>query len=714
MNRMLTGDGEMTIVTPVILCGGGGTRLWPLSTPRTPKQFLPLTGPRSMVAETLERVSDDSLFGPAMAIGSSRHRHELTRELPGVQLVLEPMGRNSAPAIAAASLLAKPDDILLILPADHHIKDVAAFHRAIRTAQPAACEGQIVTFGINPDFPAAGYGYIEATDSPNAAKPVARFVEKPDAETARTYIETGRFYWNAGIFMFTAQVMRDALAAHAPDILDSVRAALDESGQIDRAAFARCRSESIDYAVMEAADNIAVMPVSMGWSDVGDFRAVHALHAEASHDPKVLRGAVVAPDAERVFIQSSGPKVAVHGLDAIAVIATRDAVLVSSLDGAAGIKKAVSGIQTLGQTLLRADQRGHLGDWLWDRVMPAWAARAIAPDGGLVEGLSLEGEPLLDHPRRGRVAPRQLYSFARAKQLGWNPDGAADTVIEAALTFLDGPARSPQGGWAHRFDSQGKVSDPRRDLYDHAFVALAGAQLAALGDPRGEALAQEAFTVIDDLFKDDIYGGWVDHETGGGGKLSNPHMHLLEASLRHYEVMGDPASAERIQTLATLFERFMFAPETGAVLERFGPDWTRIRDDRIEPGHCYEWIFLLSEVDRLVGRDCGSWVRRIHGFAESQGIKDGLALDSLGPVETSYRLWPQLERLRTYITLGSPQAPVKAMADEIISLYLNKGPTHGWVDRVDADRQPSVSMVPASMIYHLMTGLAPFITPPKG
>ncbi|MBL4539764.1 MAG: mannose-1-phosphate guanylyltransferase, partial [Oceanicaulis sp.] len=322
----------MTKVTPVILCGGGGTRLWPLSTPRTPKQFLPLTGPQSMVAETLARVSDDGLFGPAMAIGSSRHRDALQQELPGVRLVLEPMGRNSAPAIAAATLLADPEEILLILPADHHIKDVAAFHRTIRNAQPAACEGQIVTFGIKPDFPATGYGYIEALPADSAAKPVARFVEKPDVETARTYIETGRFYWNAGIFMFTARVMREALAAHAPDILESVQAALTEEGQLDRTLFSQCRSESIDYAVMEAADNISVLPASMGWSDVGDFRAVHALHAEAAHDPVVLRGAVVAPGAERVFIQSSGPKVAVHGLDAIAVIATRDAVLVSSLD----------------------------------------------------------------------------------------------------------------------------------------------------------------------------------------------------------------------------------------------------------------------------------------------------------------------------------------------------------------------------------------------
>jgi mannose/cellobiose epimerase-like protein (N-acyl-D-glucosamine 2-epimerase family) len=395
------------------------------------------------------------------------------------------------------------------------------------------------------------------------------------------------------------------------------------------------------------------------------------------------------------------------------VIATRDAVLVSSLDGAAGIKPAVSAIQTLGQTLLRADQRQRLGDWLWNTVMPGWAARAIDPaTGGFIEGLDMAGEAASGMPRRGRVAPRQLFSFARAKQLGWNPDGSADAVIEAAIKFLNGPARAPLGGWAHGFDGQGQINDPRRDFYDHAFVALAGAELAALGDARGQALAEEAFALIDELFGDNLYGGWVDHETGGGGKLSNPHMHLLEASLRYYEVMGDQTSRDRIQTIATLFERFMFAPETGAVLERFGPDWTRIRDDRIEPGHCYEWIYLLSETDRLVGRDCGSWLRRIHAFTESHGIRDGMALNVLGNGDAGYRLWPQLERLRTYITLGSPQAPVKAMIDEIHDRFLSPGPAHGWVDRLDQDFEPAVSHVPASMIYHLMTGIAPFVARP--
>lgn len=665
-----------------------------------------------MVAETLARVGDASLFTPPIAIGSGRHKTQLEQELPQARLVLEPMGRNSAPAIAAACLLADPEDTLLVLPADHHIQDVAAFHAAIQTARPAAQAGRIITFGIKPDFPATGYGYIEAAPSADPVKPVARFVEKPDAETARTYIETGRFFWNAGIFMFTAQVMRDALQAHAPDILDSVKAALSPNGDLDRALFAQCRSESIDYAVMEAAQNISVMPVSMGWSDVGDFRAVHTLLADADHDPKVLRGAVVAPGAERVLIQSSGPKVAVHGLDAIAVIATRDAVLVSSLDGAAGIKPAVSAINTIGQSLLRADQRRTLGHWLWEAVMPAWAARAVDAEGGLVESLDMHGEAMTDAPRRGRVAPRQLYAFARAKGLGWNRDGAADRVMDAALAFLNGPARAPKGGWAHGFDGQGVQNDPRRDLYDHAFVALAGSELAALGDQRGEALAQEAFECIDTLFQCDQYGGWVDHETGTGGKLSNPHMHLLEASLRHYEVMADPRSLDRINQIATLFERFMFAPESGAVLERFGPDWTRIKDDRIEPGHCYEWIFLLSEVDRLVGRDCGSWVRRIFKYAESQGISGGLAQNIAGDPESGYRLWPQLERLRTYITLGSSQLPVKTMVDDIHGRYLKQGPAHGWVDRIDHTLTPAANAVPSSMIYHLMTGLAPYVDLP--
>jgi len=708
--RMKVRDyGEMRVIRPVILCGGGGTRLWPLSTPRRPKQFLTLTGPHTMLEETAARVNDPSCFHRPLAIGAARHEALLREALPGADILLEPVGRNSAPPIAAACLMSAPDDLLLILPADHHIADVPAFLAAIRTGAEAAEAGRIITFGIRPDHPATGYGYIEA-DGGGPARPVMRFVEKPDLETAQSYLATGRFFWNAGIFLFKAHAMLSALEEHAPDILDAVKAALKDK-RLDRAAFSAVRGESIDYAVLEHARDIAVVPVSMGWSDLGDFRALHAAGCGGA-ERVVMEGHVSATDTSNAYIRAEGVRAAVHGLEDIAVIATPGNVLVTRLSDAAGIKQATARLDDGAAFSADPDQRSWLANWLWGSLMPVWAQYAVDPaTGGLIENLNLEGEPDRGSARRGRVAPRQLFAFARARRLGWNPDGAADHVIEAAYRFVDGPARAPSGGWAHKFDARGGIVDQSRDLYDHAFIALAGAELAALGDPRGRALAQEAFGFIDAFFLDADHGGWRDRETAPDLKRANPHMHLLEASLAHYEAAHDPACLQRIDAICTLFERFMFDPATGAMIEDFKPDWSRLDAARIEPGHCYEWAFLLHEAERLTGRDTASWRRRLIDYAETSGVRGGLALDRTGDGPASFRLWPQLERLRALAHTPRPGADMPALLERIIEDYLEPGPAHGWVDKLDAHGRPAADAVPASMLYHLMTALAP-IAPP--
>jgi len=699
------------MIRPVILCGGGGTRLWPLSTSRRPKQFLSLSGSRSMLAETAARVSDPTRFSRPLAIGTARHANLLRDCLPSANILLEPVGRNSAPPIAAACLLSAHDELLLILPADHHIEDVPAFLKAIEIGAQAAESGQIVTFGIEPDHPATGYGYIEAGEG-EQTRPVVRFVEKPDHDTATTYLSTGRFFWNAGIFLFRAGVMMEALKTHAPDILAGVRTALKD-GSLDRAAFTAVRSESIDYAVLERARNITVVPISMGWSDLGDFRALHAAGAELSADGVVAHGRVATTDTSNAYIRGEGVQVAVHGLDDVAVIATPESVLVTRLSAAAGIKAVTGALQDFGMLAVRLDQRAWLQDWLWDRVMPTWVGLAVDVDnGGLVENIGLDGAPRRCETRRGRIAPRQLFSFARAKRMGWNPDGVCDSVIEAALHFLKGKGLASDGGWAHKFNGDSTIQDGARDLYDHAFIALAGSELAALGDGRGLALASEAFAIIDSFFVDRAHGGWHDSETAPGLKRANPHMHLLEASLAHYEAVHDPASLKRIQTLTVLFERWMFDPATGALIEEFKPDWSRLETQRIEPGHCYEWAFLLSEVERLTGRDTASWQRRLIDYAEGQGMQEGLALDVVGAEEASYRLWPQLERIRALTHTPRPGTDIPSVLDTVIQRYLATGPVHGWIDRLDSSLRPAVSAVPASMLYHLMTALAPLAPPP--
>lgn len=700
-------------IRPVILCGGGGTRLWPLSTPRRPKQFLALAGANSMLTETALRVADPARYERPLAIGGARHADLLHASLPNADILLEPVGRNSAPPIAAACLLSAPGDLLLVLPADHHIADLDAFQRAIDQGADSANRGQIVTFGIEPDHPATGYGYIQEREAAAAGpRPVARFVEKPDRETAESYLADGGFYWNAGIFLFRAQVMLDALKAHAPDILQDVERALVQ-GRLDRGRFREVREESIDFAVMEHAENIDVVPVSMGWSDLGDYRALHEIAAGSDSETPVLSGPAVATESSRVFVRSDGPRVAVHGVEDIAVVAARGNILVTRLSDAAGVKKAAAAVEHPGWALEGAPVQAWARNWLWKKVMPRWAAVCCDPASrGFIENLTMDGEPQPEATRRGRVAPRQLFTFARAKRLGWNPEGAADQVIEHALAFLNGAARSPRGGWAHGFDGEGKIVDERRDLYDHAFVALAGSEVAALGDPRGDALADEAFDLIDSLFLDASELGWRDLETGhGGAKLANPHMHLLEASLAHFEAVHDTRSAKRIETICALFEQYMFDARTGTMSEVFASDWGRSEDNRIEPGHCYEWAFLLTEAERLTGRDTGSWARRLVAVSEAQGLKNGLVLDVLGTPECSFRLWPQLERLRALAHIPWVHADLVAALETIKAHYLDKGPAHCWIDKLDCAREPISQTIPASMVYHLVTGLAPFAPP---
>ena len=698
------------MIRPVILCGGGGSRLWPLSTQRRPKQFLSLSSHRTMLEETVGRVQDPSRFKRALAIGAARHGPLLQSSLPGVDILLEPVSRNSAPPIAAACLLSDPNDLLLILPADHHIADVAAFHAAIESGATVAETGRLVTFGIEPDHPATGYGYIEAS-SGGPVRPVSKFHEKPERKAAEAYLRAGGFYWNAGIFLFRASVMLEALTEHVPDILQGVKAALIE-GELDRAAFASVRAESIDYAVMERATNIDVVPVSMGWSDLGDFRALHLARADQSDDRVVAEGHVAATQTRNAYIHAEGLRVAVHGMEDVAVVATPDSVLVTRLSQAAGIKKVNNALHDLSQNAVSDDQRVWLQDWLWERVMPAWARCAVdLESGGLVESIGLGGQARRREIRRGRVAPRQLFAFARAKRLHWNPDGAADGVIEAALDFISGPARARDGGWAHKFHRDCSIQDGARDLYDHAFVALAGAELAALGDGRGLALADEAFAIIDTFFADTERGGWHDPETAPKLKRANPHMHLLEATLAHFETVHDTASLKRIETIMVLLERWMFDPATDALIEDFHSDWTRFEIPRIEPGHCYEWAFLLYEVERLTGRDTASWRRRLIGYAEREGVVDGLVMDIVGVPEPTFRLWPQLERIRALANTQLPGTDLSSITDQVINLYLKPGPDHGWIDKLDAAHEPAADAVPASMLYHLMTALGP-IAPP--
>lgn len=345
-------------IIPVILCGGAGTRLWPLSRLARPKQLLALTGEATLLQLAAERVREPGQFAPPWLIAGAVQESAIAAQLGGATLgllILEPVARNTAPAIALAALRASPDDLLLVLPSDHLIRDVAAFRAAVGRGTAAARDGWIVTFGMTPDRPETGFGYIERGEGlGDGLFRAARFVEKPDAATAESYVASGDFDWNGGIFLFRAGAMIDALRAHAPDVLAGAEAALAEAEadeatlRPDRAAFAAAPTISIDYAVMEKAERVAVVPMDAGWSDIGSWDSLHQV-SERDEADNALQGQALAVDSKNCLIRSEGPSVTAVGVDDLIIVATRDAVLVMRRGESQRVKDAVEALKAQGR-----------------------------------------------------------------------------------------------------------------------------------------------------------------------------------------------------------------------------------------------------------------------------------------------------------------------------------------------------------------------------
>jgi len=355
--RRSTDEAPTRQIYPVLLCGGSGTRLWPLSRTAYPKQLLPLLSDRTMLQETAARTTDDPLFGPPLIIANTEHRFLIAEQLaeigvePG-RIVLEPARRNTAPALAAAALLliAKdPGAIMFVEPSDHLIADVEAFRNVVHLAAPAAARGHFVTFGIAPTRPETGYGYIEAGDgiAEHAGVHVlSRFVEKPDSVTAQTYVESGAYHWNSGIFLLPAVEYLKELERLQPGVVEACRGAVEEGRDdnsffhLDEAAFTASPDISIDYAVMEHTDRAAIVPAEMGWNDVGSWHALMDAHPR-DEDGNVLQGDVMAESVSNCYIRSDGRLVAALGLDNIVVVSTEDALLVASADRCGDVGRMV-------------------------------------------------------------------------------------------------------------------------------------------------------------------------------------------------------------------------------------------------------------------------------------------------------------------------------------------------------------------------------------
>jgi mannose-1-phosphate guanylyltransferase / mannose-6-phosphate isomerase len=352
------------MIIPVILSGGSGTRLWPLSRALYPKQLLSLAGEKTMLQETALRLAATDDIGPVYCICNESHRflvaeqlHEIKANIGGI--ILEPQGRNTAPAAAIAAMLVTekhPGAAILILPADHVIRDTAAFALAVAAGKAAADKGELVTFGILPVSPETGYGYIRASaqSEGEGVYPVAEFVEKPDRETAEHYLASGDYFWNSGIFLFKADAYLLELEAQAPAIVAACREALQKAVtdldflRLDSEAFCASPSDSIDYAVMEKTRKAALVPLNAGWNDVGSWSALWDVQ-ERDDAGNVKRGDVLIHDVKNSYIQATSRLVTAVGLDGCIIVETADAVLVASRDHVQDVKVLVEELKKRGR-----------------------------------------------------------------------------------------------------------------------------------------------------------------------------------------------------------------------------------------------------------------------------------------------------------------------------------------------------------------------------
>ncbi|MDB5679353.1 mannose-1-phosphate guanylyltransferase/mannose-6-phosphate isomerase [Sphingomonas bacterium] len=346
---------EPTTIIPVILSGGSGTRLWPISTPEKPKQLLALTADETMLQLTARRTAGEA-FGAPIVVANARHADEIEAQLGDIgasdwTLILEPVARNTAPAIALAALAANSDAALLVMPSDHVIADVDAFHAAVQAALPMVEQGWLVTFGIDPHAAETGYGWIHVGDgiAPRVHR-VASFVEKPPRDRAEAMLAAGDHVWNGGIFLFRADAFLGALAVHAPDMLHAAQQALlkgrTEGSRLhpDADAFAASPSESVDYAVMEKAERVAVVPVSMGWSDLGSWDALHEIsHCDANGN--ACKGDVVAIETENCLVRADGVRIALVGVTDLIVVANGKDVLVMPRGRSQEVKKLIEAMK---------------------------------------------------------------------------------------------------------------------------------------------------------------------------------------------------------------------------------------------------------------------------------------------------------------------------------------------------------------------------------
>ncbi|NWB92661.1 AGE family epimerase/isomerase [Pseudomonas agarici] len=738
---------QATIIS-FVMSGGVGSRLWPLSREDFPKQFHNLSGQGSMLLRTVKRMSarEGDTCVPVYLLTSERHAERISRDLCGVDLsggraIFEPIGRNTAAAIVLATettLREHGDDLVLVVPSDHEITTDRGFWNTVEAGTDAAMADRIVVFGVQPDRPETGYGYIEVGPQNGNIRDVIKFVEKPNEETAAQYLASKNFLWNSGIFLFRASTMRDAFRAHAPKIWDGAVAALDEATSnvcgtyLPHNLYAQVAAISFDYAIMEYAQDIALVPARFRWNDLGSWQSLLEVSATDSNG-NVIVGDVVAIDCENSYLRSDGRLLSAIGLRDLAVVSTCDATFIAPVTESQNVRKIVEQLEKTGRLetqftpaqdrlpLIGAYEK-RVRHWLFEETLPLWSTVGVDRRyGGFHEALTFDATPIT-RPKRMRTTARQIYAFAVAHEMGW--DGPANDLIDHGIQFITANGRTDRGGWIKTFNPDGTVLDGTEDAYDQSCVLLALAHAHRAGHPQALDLATQTFTFLDQYLADSKLRGFLEVPGDTGLRRSNPHMHLLESFLAWYDVTGNRDYLQQAARIVDLFRQHLFDAETWTLGEYFTDDWERAPGEKgewTEPGHHFEWAHLLSSFAAASGqKDVIRHARKLYASAIANGLnrttelaygavsRHGLALD------TQSRSWPQTEAVRAAIALDGNGGPdlkpeVEARVGRLFRWHIEQAPRGLWIDVIDEKGRPRAEDVPASIFYHLVSALTQYL-----
>jgi mannose-1-phosphate guanylyltransferase/mannose-6-phosphate isomerase len=739
----------MTVqIASYIMSGGVGSRLWPLSREDNPKQFHDLSGNGSMLAKTVRRLKARPAGAtPVFLIAAERHaarvREEVARfDLAGGGAIFEPTGRNTAAAVAVATLHTLShfgDGLVLVVPSDHEIATDAAFWETIEQGVPAAREGRLVVFGIKPTQPETGYGYIEVGEGPaGEVAAVARFVEKPDQATAQSYLSAGTFYWNTGLFLFRAGMMKEAFQRLEPAIWSAAEAAYAASRAdltglyLPPDLYQAVPSNSIDYAIVEKLSGIAMVPATFHWNDLGSWQSLLDV-GPVDADGNVIIGDVVGLECRNSYLRSEGRLLTAIGLSDVAVVGTADATFVAPVSRSQNVKSIVEQLERSGRletrytpaqdrVLSSGAWRRRVEHWLFEETLPLWSTAGVdTVHGGFHEALGLDGRPLAG-AKRMRTMARQIYAFAVAKERGW--DGPANRLIDHGIHFILQHGRTDRGGWVRTLRADGSVADPAEDAYDNSFVLLALAHAHKAGHPDALQLGRETFDFLDNHLEDVRLTGFRETPEGRSIRRSNPHMHLLETFLAWYRVTGDRVHLRRAARIIELFRAYFFDAESWTLGEFFDDDWKSAAGEEgswTEPGHHFEWASLLVDFSVATGQqDLVAYARKLYASAVANGLNraTGLAYAAVSrqgiPLERVSRSWPQTEAIKAAIALDQTGGPdlkpeIEARVARLFRWHIDPAPLGLWIDRIDEQGRSLSTEVPASIFYHLVCALTQYL-----